>query len=151
MDWSQLPTSGCLLVSWCFEPSQPRRITSAQKKKILQSISQLVTPQVILPKDSFSRTTTENLTTISVRKPRKTTTQVLKPISSPRALDTGTFIQQGDLFYSAGLHWNWCQPRLTTEKLGRGLEKNAGEWTGKIEISKKEKSLAVSVACMAIH
>ena len=30
------------------------------------------------------------------------------------------------------------------------MEKNAGEWTGRLKIS-KEKSLAVSVACMAIY
>ena len=29
--------------------------------------------------------------------------------------------------------------------------KNAGEWTGSVEISKEENSLAVSVACMAIY
>ena len=47
----------------------------------------------------------------------------------PRALNTGTCIQQGDLFYSAG------QQRI---KLGEVLEKNAGEWTGRVEISKVE-------------
>ena len=36
-----------------------------------------------------------------------------------------------------------------TGKIGRGFGKNAGEWTGRVEISKK--FLAVSVACMAIH
>ena len=58
----------------------------------------------------------------------------------PRALNTGTYIQQGDLFYSAGQH---------RKKMGEVLEKNAGEWTGRVEISRKN-SLAVSVACMAI-
>ena len=47
----------------------------------------------------------------------------------PRALNTGTCIQQGDLFYSAGQHM---------KKLGEILEKNAGEWTGRVEISKEE-------------
>ena len=51
------------------------------------------------------------------------------PIYMPRALNTGTCIQQGDLFYSAGQHM---------KKLGEILEKNAGEWTGRVEISKKE-------------
>ena len=37
----------------------------------------------------------------------------------------------------------------TGKKLGRSFGKNAGEWTGRVEIS-KEKSLAISVACMAI-
>ena len=47
----------------------------------------------------------------------------------PRALITGTCIQRGDLFYSA------CQHR---KKIGRGFGKNAGEWTGRVEISKEE-------------
>ena len=47
----------------------------------------------------------------------------------PRALNTGTCIQQGDLFYSAGQQ---------EKKIGRGFGKNAGEWTGRVEISKEE-------------
>ena len=47
----------------------------------------------------------------------------------PRALNTGTCIQQGDLFYSADQH---------RKKIGRGFGKNAGEWTGRVEISKEE-------------
>ena len=47
----------------------------------------------------------------------------------PRALNTGTCIQQGDLFHSAGQH---------RKKLGEVLEKNAGEWTGRVEINKEE-------------
>ena len=53
----------------------------------------------------------------------------LEPIYIPRALNTGTCIQQGNLFYSA------CQHR---KQLGEVLEKNAGEWTGRVEISKEE-------------
>ena len=52
----------------------------------------------------------------------------LEPIYVPWALNTGTCIQQGNLFYSAGQH---------RKKLG-GFEKNAGEWTGRVEISKEE-------------
>ena len=37
----------------------------------------------------------------------------------PRALNAGTCNQQGDLFYSAGLHRNQCEPQLTQEKLVR--------------------------------
>ena len=44
----------------------------------------------------------------------------------PRALDTGTCIQQGDLFYSAGQHW---------KKIGRGFGKMQ---VNGIEISKEE-------------
>ena len=50
------------------------------------------------------------------------------PIYMLRALNTGTCIQQGDLFYSAGQH----------RKKLRGFENNAGEWTGRVEISKEE-------------
>ena len=58
--------------------------------------------------------------------------------------------EQGDLFYSAGLHRNLCWPQLTQENLRRGfLGKNEGGWARKAEIRKK-KSLAVGEACMAI-
>ena len=56
----------------------------------------------------------------------------------PRARNTGTFTQQRNLSYSAGLHRNRCYPRPTQEKIGRCLEKNAGEWTGRVQISKEE-------------
>ena len=72
-----------------------------------------------------------------------------EPIYIPRALNTGTCIQQGDLFYSAGLHRNHVLATANTGEIGKGLEKNAGERTGRVEIRKK--SLAVSVACMAIY
>ena len=42
----------------------------------------------------------------------------------------GTCIQQGDLFYSAGLHRD--------EENWERFRKNAGEWTGRVEISKEE-------------
>ena len=54
---------------------------------------------------------------------------LFEPIYMQRALNTGTCIQQADLFYSAGQH---------RKKLGGVLEKNAGEWTGRVEISKEE-------------
>ena len=60
-----------------------------------------------------------------------------------------------------GLHQGWTtqtsvtkpperEPQLTQEKVGKGFGKNAGEWTNWVEITMK-KSLAVSVACMAIY
>ena len=47
------------------------------------------------------------------------------------------------------------KPALATaitgeKKLGRGLEKNEIEWTRKVEISSRMKSLAVRQACMAV-
>ena len=61
-----------------------------------------------------------------------------EPIYIPQALSTGTCIQQGNLFYSVGLHRNWFQPQPTQAKIGRGFGKKAGEWTGRVEISKEE-------------
>ena len=62
----------------------------------------------------------------------------LEPIYIPGALNTETCVQQGDLLYSAGLHRNRCLPQLTQENLGRDFGKNAGEWTGRVEINKEE-------------
>ena len=61
-----------------------------------------------------------------------------EPIYIPRALNTGTCIQQGDLFYSAGLDKNHVLVTANTGEIGRGLGKNAGEWTGRVKISKEE-------------
>ena len=63
-----------------------------------------------------------------------------------RALNTGSCIRQGDVFYSVGLHRNHV---LATVDIGRGLEKNAGEWTGRVKIRKKY--LVVSIACMTVY
>ena len=48
---------------------------------------------------------------------------VLEPIYIPRALNTGTCIQQGDLFYSAGLQRNHVLATANTGKIGRGFGK----------------------------
>ena len=61
-----------------------------------------------------------------------------EPIYIPWALNTGTCIQQGDQFYSAGLHMNHVLATASTGKIGRGFGKNAGEWTGRLKISKEE-------------
>ena len=63
-----------------------------------------------------------------------------EPIYIPQALNTGTCIQQGDLFYSAGLHRNHVFATANTGKMGRGFGKNAREWTGRVEINKEEIS-----------
>ena len=55
----------------------------------------------------------------------------------PRALNTGTCIRKGDLFYSAGLHRNNVLATANTGEIGSGGGKNAGEWTGRVEISKE--------------
>ena len=63
---------------------------------------------------------------------------LFQPIYIPRALNTGTCVRQGDLFYSAGLHRNHVKATANTGEIGRGFGKNAGEWTGRVEISKDE-------------
>ena len=60
-----------------------------------------------------------------------------EPIYIPRALNTGTCIQQGDLFYSAGLHRNHVLATANTGEIGRGFGKHAGEWTRRVELSKE--------------
>ena len=62
----------------------------------------------------------------------------LEPIYMPWALNTGTCIQQDDLFYSASLHRNHVLATANTGQIRRGFGKNAGEWTGRVEISKEE-------------
>ena len=54
------------------------------------------------------------------------------------ALNMGTCLWQGDQFYSAGLHRNHVLATANTGKIRRGFGKNAGEWTGRVEISKEE-------------
>ena len=57
---------------------------------------------------------------------------------SSLTLNTGTSIQQGDLFYSVSLHRNHVLATANTGKIGRGFGKNAGERTGRVEIGKEE-------------
>ena len=61
-----------------------------------------------------------------------------EPTHILRALNTGTCIRQGDLFYSAGLYRNYVLATANTGEIGRGFGKNEGEWTGWVEISKEE-------------
>ena len=130
------------LVGWCFEPSQPQRIIT----------SGLKTNFNLSPSYSFHKSSYHKSCFVSLFIFRGHSTR-------------GTCIQQSDLFYSVGLHRNQYWRQLTQEKLGRGFGKNAGKWTGRVEISKEEwvsllvlqaqsarkKFLAVSVACMAIY
>ena len=63
-----------------------------------------------------------------------------EPVYILQALNMGTCLQQGDLFYSAGLHRNHVLATANTRKIGRGFGKHAGEWTGRVEISKEKIS-----------
>ena len=46
--------------------------------------------------------------------------------------------EKGDQVYSAGPHRNHVLATANMGKIGRGFGKNAGEWTGRVEISKEE-------------
>ena len=61
-----------------------------------------------------------------------------EPIDMPRVLNTGTCIQQGDLFYSVSLLRNHALVTANTGEIGRCSGKNAGEWTRRLEISLEE-------------
>ena len=61
-----------------------------------------------------------------------------EPIYIPQALNMGTRIRQGDLFYSAGLYRNHVLATANTRIVGRGFGKNVGEWIGRVEIRKEE-------------
>ena len=63
---------------------------------------------------------------------------LFEPIYIPRALNVGTCTQQGNLFYSVGLHRNHVLATANTGEIGRGFGKNAGDWTGRVEISREE-------------
>ena len=104
------PYRGGKLVSklvGALSPVNHKRITSGADHK-LKPISKSFISQVIIPQVFLSQTTAQILFTISERKTRKTIAHALEPIYIPRALNTGTCIQQGDLFYSADLHRNQC-------------------------------------------
>ena len=61
-----------------------------------------------------------------------------EPIYVLWALNTGSCIRQGDVFYSAGLDRNHVFATANTGEIGKGFGKNAGEWTGKVEIRQQE-------------
>ena len=52
-----------------------------------------------------------------------TEVMVFEPIYIPRELNTGAYIRQGDLFYSAGLHRNHVLATANTREIGRGFGK----------------------------
>ena len=64
-----------------------------------------------------------------------------QPIYIPRALNTGTCIQLGDLFYSAGLHRNHV---LATANTG----KNSGEVLEKMQVNGSKEEIPGSKRSM---
>ena len=63
-----------------------------------------------------------------------------EPIYIPRALNTGTCIQQGDYFILLAYTGIGVSHSQHGKKIRRGFGKNVGEWTRKVEISKEEIS-----------
>ena len=59
-------------------------------------------------------------------------------------------IEQGDRFLFCWPAQELVLPTANTGNLGKYFEKNAGEWTVRVEISSRKKSLKVGEACMAI-
>ena len=102
------------LVSWCFEPSQQQRITSG-----------LNTNFTLSPSYSFHKSSYH-----------KSCLFVFKPIYILQALNMGTCIWQGDLFYSAGLHRNQPnQPRRNRERFCKNCRWM--DWKGRNKQGKK--------------
>ena len=87
------------LVSWCFEPSQPQRITSG-----------LNTNFTLSPSYSFHKSSYHRLF-------------LFLTYYVPRALNKVICIRQGDLFYSSGLHRNHVLATANTGEIGRGFGK----------------------------
>ena len=102
------------LVRWCFEPSHPQRITSGLNTNFTLSPSHI---------HFTSHHTTSN-------------------VFLAYLYSVGT--QHGNL-YPAGWPILFCEPiqeavwaTANTWKIRRGFGKNAGDWTGRVEISKGE-------------
>ena len=109
------PAVNFVEVSWCFEPSQPQRITSGLNTNFTLSPSQS------FHKSSYHKSCCFSLFIFrghSTREPAsgRVTYFVLRAY-------TGTM----------------CQPQSAQEKSGE-VWKNAGEWTGRVDISKEEIS-----------
>ena len=101
-----------LLVSWLVLWAQSTKKNYIRAKHKFHSITESFISQVIIPQVLC----------------------FLEPIDIPRAHSTRKPASSRVTIYSAGLHRN----QLTQENLRKLWEKNAGEWTGRVEISKEE-------------
>ena len=115
------------LVSWCFQPRQQQRIISGLKTNFNLSAIVIHSTSLFYSNHSFLSNTYFGTYLRSV------------------ALDTGTYIS--GLLRWAGWPTLFCgptqQPVLATANTAKTPEsfgENAGEWTGKVEISKEESS-----------
>ena len=121
------------LVSWLVLWAQSTTKDYITAEHELHSISKLFISQVVIPQTCFF-----------------VVVVFFNPICIPWALSTGTCIRQGDLFHNAGLHRSQVLATANTGEIGRGF--------GKMQVNGPEgykearkKSLAVSIACMAIY
>ena len=111
--WQWNTTVGWL-VSWCFEPSQPQRITSG-----------LNTNFTLSPSYSFYESSYHKLCFLSL---------FIFRGNSARQPASG----RATYFILRVLTGTMCLATANTGKTGRGFGKNAGEWTGRVEISKEK-------------
>ena len=101
------PSNGFSLVSCCFEPSQLQRITSGLNTNFTLSPSHSFHKSFYY-KSLLLRPQLKFYPQFRNANSEKTIAHVLEPIHTPQALNTGICIQQGELFYSAGLRRNRC-------------------------------------------
>ena len=66
---------------------------------------------------------------------RSQSSQLAEPLWTDPGLKSGFSLRE---LISMGLHRNHVLAIASTGEIGRGLGKNAGEWTGRVEISKGE-------------
>ena len=107
--------SGIQLVSWCFEPSQPKRITSGLNTNLTLSAG------YSFHKSSYHKSCVYFFFSLFIFRGHSTR----EPASSRLTY----FILRAYTGVSQSQHW---------KKIGRGFGKNAREWAGRVEISKEE-------------
>ena len=96
------------LINWCFQPSQPKRITPGLKTKFNLSPNYLSIPLIT---SLFSKTTTQIISIISEYKPKQNNNMFwsLFIFCEDSAWEPASIVchdEQGDLSYSAGPHRN---------------------------------------------
>ena len=116
-------------ISWCFEPSQQQRITSG-----------LNTNFTLSPSYSFHKSLYQRPLLLKLQ--LKFYPQFGMQTQKNRNTCLGVYLysagtQHGNL-HPTGKHILFYRSTQVSEKPGRGFGKNAGEWTGRVEISKEE-------------
>ena len=101
-------------VCWCFEPSQPQTITSGLNTNFMLS------PSYLFHKSPYHKPCFFSLFTVHGHSAQ-----------GPASGRVTYFILQAYTGTGVSHSKQW-------KKIGRGFGKNAGEWTGMVEISKEE-------------